>query len=142
MKLNIEELAAEVPKILGGSLPNIFALTGNLGSGKTVFAQLVAKTLVVKEQVISPTFVIHRDYNCNYGNIRRFHHLDFYRIESKMELEELRIENLVGPQSLVIIEWADKFEHFLNDLAQEKNISIKWIHFAHVDETTREVILK
>ena len=89
------------------------SLIGELGSGKTRFAQGVAQGLGVKDIVVSPTFLIHRTYH---GRIA-LHHFDFYRLTSEMDLEsvgffDFQAEN---PPSVVVVEWADKFPEALDE---------------------------
>lgn len=80
----------------------ILALSGELGSGKTTFAQGFARGLGIKEKIISPTFIIIRQYPTN------FYHIDLYRVENFQELglEEI----LANPNNIVLIEWAEKIK--------------------------------
>lgn len=95
-----KQLASGLAKKFTGG---IIALIGELGAGKTVFAQGFAKGLDIKEKIISPTFIIIRQYPTN------FYHIDLYRVENFQELgfEEI----LANPNKIVLIEWAEKLKN-------------------------------
>jgi tRNA threonylcarbamoyladenosine biosynthesis protein TsaE len=109
-------------------------LYGDLGSGKTTFVQGMAYGLGIKRRIISPTFVIVRQYNIPHypssdptwrgsrevNNSSRqartihFYHIDLYRIEKEKHIVGLGIEEIMNdPQNIVAIEWAEKMEGFL-----------------------------
>ena len=111
----------------------IFALYGDLGSGKTTFVQGLAKGLGIKRPIISPTFVIIRTYKIAYKNLKFFYHIDLYRTESERDIEGLGIEEIVNdPQNIVAIEWAEKMGRFL----PRKRIDIR---FAYLSESKRRI---
>src|SRR5258708_2304483 len=62
----------------------VFALVGDLGAGKTTFLQGFAEGLGIKNKIVSPTFILMREYG-------HFYHLDLYRFEGDVEKE---VENL------------------------------------------------
>lgn len=112
---SIEEthrLAGEILLHLGRG--NFIALYGGLGSGKTVFVQGLAQALGVRETVNSPSFVLVREYLLPKGT-RRFKkliHVDLYRLASSSEVQALLLEELVADKSnLVVVEWAERWEH-------------------------------
>lgn len=84
----------------------IIALTGDLGSGKTSFVQGLAKGLDVSERyyITSPTFTLINEYPGRY----RLFHIDLYRIEDPLELDELGFYEIIDSNSVTAIEWADK----------------------------------
>jgi tRNA threonylcarbamoyladenosine biosynthesis protein TsaE len=86
--------------------PLIFALTGDLGSGKTAFVQGLAKGLDVPSDyyITSPTFTLVNEYP---GRCRLIH-VDLYRLEGVDELEDIGLEDLMDDQAVTAIEWADK----------------------------------
>jgi len=93
----------------------IFALSGQLGSGKTTFAQGFARGLGVAEVVLSPTFVIMKSYDVLMGR-RRLYHIDCYRIHGIEDLVELGWENIVqDPNNIVLLEWSERIRHSLPD---------------------------
>lgn len=92
----------------------IIALEGGLGSGKTIFVQGLAQELGIKENVLSPTFVIQKDFLLSLKNFRNFYHIDAYRLRNPQELLELGFGDLIkNPENLIIIEWADKIKKIL-----------------------------
>ena len=93
-----EKLGREAP-------PGFFVtLTGDLGAGKTVFAQGVAKGLGIDEPVNSPTFTIAQIYR---GGRMPFYHLDVYRIGDVSEMDEIGYEDYFYGDGLCIVEWAE-----------------------------------
>ncbi|MCP4373731.1 MAG: tRNA (adenosine(37)-N6)-threonylcarbamoyltransferase complex ATPase subunit type 1 TsaE [Deltaproteobacteria bacterium] len=97
-------LGKDIGKMLNAG--TIIALTGDLGSGKTSFVQGLAKGLDVSEKyyITSPTFTLINEYP---GRCRLFH-VDLYRIEDLLELEELGFYEILDSDSVTAIEWADR----------------------------------
>ncbi len=81
---------------------SVVVLSGDLGNGKTVFAQGVAEGLGVTERVVSPTFAIAREY---YGRLP-LHHLDVYRLDHVQEAIDLGLDELFD-DAVTLIEWGD-----------------------------------
>ena len=89
--------------------PNmVICLTGDLGSGKTMFTKAFAQALEVTEEVTSPTFNIIKEYES--GEIPLYH-MDVYRLDGKVD--ELGIEEYYTKKGVTIIEWADLIEDYL-----------------------------
>ena len=88
----------------------VFTLTGDLGVGKTVFTQGLAKGLGIEEPVNSPTFTIVQVYED--GRLP-FYHFDVYRIGDVEEMEEVGFEDYVMGDGVSLIEWADLIEEIL-----------------------------
>lgn len=110
----------------------IIGLSGNLGAGKTTFAQGFAKGLGIKNKIISPTFLIIRQYPIpNQENF--FFHIDLYRLE-KIDLKSTGLEEILDdPTNVILIEWADKiFEHLPN--------SAKKVEMKRISEDLHEII--
>ncbi len=106
----------------------VIGLIGELGSGKTVFAQGFAKGLGIKEKIVSPTFILMR----RHGN---FYHFDCYRIKNPKEILDLGWREIINnPQNIVLIEWADRIEKIL-----PKNY-LK-IRLGHLNKNKRKIIL-
>lgn len=82
----------------------IFTLNGDLGVGKTVFTQGVAKGLEIDEPVNSPTFTIVQVYE---EGRMPFYHFDVYRIGDIEEMDEIGYEDYFYGEGLCIIEWAE-----------------------------------
>ncbi|MDY6793265.1 MAG: tRNA (adenosine(37)-N6)-threonylcarbamoyltransferase complex ATPase subunit type 1 TsaE [Thermodesulfobacteriota bacterium] len=92
----------------------IFALTGDLGSGKTSFVQGLAKGLDVSEKyyITSPTFTLINEYPGRY----RLFHVDLYRIEHFSDLDELGFYDILASDNVIAIEWADRLlDDFTSD---------------------------
>lgn len=110
----------------------IVALQGDLGSGKTTFAQMFGKVLGVEENMPSPTFVIMKFYNINpakagqaWHGFKKLIHIDAYRLEKEEELLHLGWEDLVkDPENFILVEWPERVEGLIPKDA-------KRIHFKH-----------
>lgn len=110
----------------------IVALTGDLGAGKTTFAQGFAKGLGIDEKVLSPTFVISRQHQIP-GSSKIFYHLDLYRLEDNFDTMNLGIEDIFQTKgNLILIEWAEK----LGSKLPKETIKI---HLKRVSENQREI---
>ena len=88
----------------------VFTLTGDLGVGKTVFTQGLAKGLGIDEPVNSPTFTIVQEYD---GGRLPFYHFDVYRIGDVEEMDEIGYEDCIYGEGVSLIEWADLIEEIL-----------------------------
>ncbi len=125
-----KKFAAELAQNLKS---NVIALTGQLGAGKTTFAAGFAKGLGIKDKIISPTFVLIRQHKIP-NSKKIFYHIDLYRLEGKINIKELGIDELMNSDNLVLIEWAEKIERDL----PEKTIRI---NIEEIDETERLVTI-
>jgi tRNA threonylcarbamoyladenosine biosynthesis protein TsaE len=114
----------------------VIALVGPLGSGKTHLIKGIAAGLGATDSrtVNSPTFVLVNEYTG--GQMRLdVYHVDAYRLDSVAEFEMLGFDDLCYPQSVVLIEWADKVESAL------QNIDTIRIELAHLADTQRRISL-
>lgn len=86
--------------------PLVIGLSGDLGSGKTVFVQGLAKGLEVPDQyyITSPTFTLINEYP---GRFPLFH-IDLYRLDGIGDLEDIGLDELLCDQAVIAIEWAEK----------------------------------
>ena len=90
----------------------VICLYGDLGAGKTLFVQNLAKGLDIEEEVTSPTFNLMNVYE---GRMPLYH-FDLYRLETEEELEEIVFyEYLEEPEGIVVIEWPNKFPESMPD---------------------------
>lgn len=88
----------------------IYTLNGDLGVGKTVFTQGVAKGLGISEPVNSPTFTIVQEYE---EGRMPFYHFDVYRIGDIEEMEEIGYDDYFFGNGICLIEWAELIEEIL-----------------------------
>lgn len=95
----------------------IYALTGGLGAGKTLFAQGMAAGLGISETVCSPTFTVLRVYED--GRLPLYH-FDVYRIADVEEMEEIGYEDCFYGQGVCLIEWAE----YIEEILPEERISV------------------
>lgn len=95
-------------EVLGQSIsaPMVIALTGDLGSGKTVFVQGLARGLDVPGEyyITSPSYTLINEYP---GRLTLYH-ADLYRLAGGIDLEDLELPDLVNGKGVVAIEWADR----------------------------------
>lgn len=112
---SLPKKAAEISKILKGG--EVLALFGNLGAGKTTFTQYLAKHLGIKVRVTSPTFVLMNAFPAKLPKSKKniiLLHLDLYRIKNFKEAKALGITEMwQRPDTVTVIEWADKIEKHL-----------------------------
>ena len=101
----------------------IYTLNGDLGVGKTVFTQGIAKGLGITEAVSSPTFTIVQVYE---EGRMPFYHFDVYRIGDIEEMDEIGYEDYFYGEGLTMIEWANLIEEILpehyKEITIEKNL--------------------
>ncbi len=109
----------------------IVAVCGLLGSGKTHLIKGIVEGAGAKDSkdVTSPTFVIVKEY---VGRLD-IYHIDAYRLDSIGEFEMLGFDDFCYPQSVALIEWADKIESAL------KSIDYVRVELFHAGETTRKI---
>jgi tRNA threonylcarbamoyladenosine biosynthesis protein TsaE len=94
----------------------VIGLKGNLGTGKTQFVKGLCEHFKVKEVVNSPTFIIVNEYEGTNGEAKQFriYHFDLYRLNSASELGVIGFDEYLNPNSLVLIEWPEIAEKYLN----------------------------
>ena len=116
MSITIESNSAEETFALGQKIGErvkpgtIISLTGDLGVGKTVFTQGLAKGLGIEEPISSPTFTIVQVYDD--GRLP-FYHFDVYRIGDIEEMDEIGFEDYVYGDGVSLIEWANLIDEIL-----------------------------
>ncbi|MEN8126301.1 MAG: tRNA (adenosine(37)-N6)-threonylcarbamoyltransferase complex ATPase subunit type 1 TsaE [Planctomycetota bacterium] len=129
------ELGRRIGAALKGA--EVFALIGNLGTGKTHLIKGISLGLEAhdSDQVSSPTFVLVNEYFGRNGMIH-IYHIDAYRIESVAEFEALGFDEYCRPDSVVLVEWADKVLPALDDY------DCITVHLEHVSENQRKIVIQ
>jgi tRNA threonylcarbamoyladenosine biosynthesis protein TsaE len=95
-------IGAAVAGVLGPG--DVVGLNGDLGAGKTRLVQGAAEALGAEGPVLSPTFMLVREYDGD----PPVHHVDAYRLSGPSELEDLGLEDVLSPDAVVFVEWADR----------------------------------
>ena len=108
-----QKFASEFSKTI--EMGSIISLNGNLGAGKTTFAQGFARGMGVKQHVGSPTFKLVSEYS---GEKMKLFHVDCYRLSGIEDFLNMGGENLLLPENGVcLFEWASKIDGILPDNA-------------------------
>jgi tRNA threonylcarbamoyladenosine biosynthesis protein TsaE len=110
---------------------DVLALVGDLGSGKTRWAQGVCQGLEVVEPVISPTFTLVNEYQGRYP----VYHIDLYRITDTSEVLTFGFEDYLHGSGISLIEWADRASDFLPN-------NYLTVELYYLEETKRRVVLR
>lgn len=117
----ITKSAAQTKKVGEGIAQKIknggvVCLYGDLGAGKTTLVQGIARGLGIKRQIVSPTFIIIRQYKIKIQKtkVNYLWHIDLYRLQNIDEAKEIGIEEIVAdPENITLIEWPEKIESIL-----------------------------
>ncbi len=135
-----KQLAADLAKTLVGG--EVIALVGDLGAGKTTFAQGLVAALGSTARVKSPTFTVMNEYQVttpfvplrggSESGIRRVVHVDFYRFSDEKELGALSLEDERRPDTVILAEWPNIFK---NDVLKPDITVI----FEHADKDERRI---
>jgi tRNA threonylcarbamoyladenosine biosynthesis protein TsaE len=128
--------SAEETIALGRSLagmlapPKLVLLRGDLGAGKTTLVKGIAEAFQAAsaEDVTSPTFTLIHEYR---GPVANLYHVDLYRVDTQRQLETLGLDDLIADNSILLIEWGEKFERF----ERERDVEIA---LARVDDKLGE----
>jgi len=111
--------------------PKIVVLRGDLGAGKTTLVKGIAEGFraASEEDVTSPTFTLIHEYR---GPEATLYHIDLYRVDTPRQLETLGIDDLIAENSVLLIEWGEKFPRFRRD----RNVEIA---LERINENERRV---
>lgn len=112
---------------------DMLCLNGDLGAGKTRFVQGIARGLGVNDTVTSPTFTLINVYQ---GRLPLCH-MDVYRLNDLLEMEDLGYEEYFYGEGVVVVEWADK----VRELLPEERLDI-YINRLPEGENLREIIME
>lgn len=91
---------------------DLIVLAGEMGAGKTAFAQGFGAAMGVSEPMTSPTFTLVHSYNL--GRIT-LHHADIYRLSTRNEVDDLALNELLEFSGIVLLEWGDVVAQSLGD---------------------------
>ncbi len=131
---DLEQVAQAITEYFGEF--EVYALHGEMGSGKTTFMRALGKLLKVNEEVSSPTYSLVNEYSIN-NSIMRIFHFDLFRLKSIEELTDIGFEEyLYAPDVYVFIEWWEMAKELI-----EKTDHIL-VRFEKTDENTRKIILE
>ncbi|MFN2586987.1 MAG: tRNA (adenosine(37)-N6)-threonylcarbamoyltransferase complex ATPase subunit type 1 TsaE [Actinomycetota bacterium] len=137
--LGVVSHSAEETRIIGACLApmllpgDVVSLSGDLGAGKTVFVQGIATALGFTERVTSPTFTLVHEYEARYPIV----HIDIYRLDSFQEVLDLGFEELVGPNSIVLVEWGEA----VAPLLPKKSLDVVLTRSGDLDATDERTLL-
>lgn len=110
----------------------ILGLSGELGSGKTTFVQGLAQRLGIPYRVLSPTFLVVREYELTkiYDQLV---HIDLYNLQKLAEVKDLGLDQiLTTPTNIVVIEWIEK-------IIPHIRVPVISFQFEFLDITTRKI---
>lgn len=96
------------------SPPKMVLLRGDLGAGKTTLVKGIAAGFEAasEEDVTSPTFTLIHEYRGPQANL---YHIDLYRIDTQRELDTLALDDLRAEDSILLIEWGEKFPRLMRE---------------------------
>jgi len=102
---------------------DLVVLSGEMGAGKTAFAQGFGQSLGITEPITSPTFTLVHSYDippastaaARHTGARSLHHADLYRLDRTAEIADLALEELAEYQGIVLVEWGDVVESLFGD---------------------------
>src|SRR5215207_4117045 len=109
---------------------DVIVLSGEMGAGKTAFAQGFGRALGVTEPITSPTFTLVHSYPI--GSKLALHHADLYRLDRTVDIDELALHELAGFGGIVLVEWGDVAAG-LGD-----HLEVRLTHRAHDDAAGRD----
>ena len=110
-----QKLASTIAEL--AELGDFIVLNGDLGAGKTCFAQGFGRSLGISDKITSPTFALANQYQ---GRIL-FHHLDVYRLNSAEEAFDLDLDDLIA-SGVVLVEWGSN----ISDVIPNDHLEIKF----------------
>jgi tRNA threonylcarbamoyladenosine biosynthesis protein TsaE len=117
MRIELETGTVDRTRDVGAALATLLEprdtvlLTGDLGAGKTTLVQGIGRGLGVEDHVASPTFTLVKEYS---GRLD-VAHVDVYRLERMQEVVDLGLDELGGPDRVLLVEWGDAVQALLPD---------------------------
>ncbi len=125
-----QRLGARLGELLRAG--DVLCLEGDLGSGKTCFVQGIGRGLGLEEAIHSPTFILANEHRT--GRVPLYH-LDVYRVRSADEAIGFGLEDYLGGDGVVAIEWAEKIGAALP-------ADRLWVRFRHMGESKRGLLFE
>ncbi len=123
----------------------VFALTGEMGVGKTQFTKGLARAMGINEQVKSPTYSMESEYltptpspNLGEGRNLVMRHVDAWRMQTPQELEELGMRGFINDKSVIVIEWADRVADIIRKYNEEA--IVVWVRIEYGENINERVI--
>jgi tRNA threonylcarbamoyladenosine biosynthesis protein TsaE len=94
--------------------PKLVLLRGDLGAGKTTLVKGIAAAFdaAAEDDVTSPTFTLVHEYR---GPRAKLYHIDLYRVDTQRELDTLALDDMRSEDSILLIEWGEKFPRLVRD---------------------------
>jgi tRNA threonylcarbamoyladenosine biosynthesis protein TsaE len=138
MNIEIETETADRTREVGRALASALeqrdtvVLTGDLGAGKTTLVQGIGRGLGVEDHVASPTFTLVHEYS---GRLD-IAHVDVYRLERVQDVLDLALDELGGPERVLLIEWGDA----IADLLPEDRLRVE-LTTERADTETRRIVM-
>jgi tRNA threonylcarbamoyladenosine biosynthesis protein TsaE len=138
MIIEIETENADRTREVGQALASLLlprdtvVLTGDLGAGKTTLVQGIGRGLGVEDHVASPTFTLVREYS---GRLD-VAHVDVYRLERVQDVVDLALDELGGPDRVLLVEWGDA----VSDLLPEERLRVE-LTTARPDSDARRIVI-
>ena len=91
---------------------DVILLAGDMGAGKTAFAQGFGRALGITEPITSPTFTVVHTYDT--GRVV-LHHADLYRLDRRSEVDDLGLDELTEGRGILLVEWGDVLAETFGD---------------------------
>jgi tRNA threonylcarbamoyl adenosine modification protein (Sua5/YciO/YrdC/YwlC family)/tRNA threonylcarbamoyl adenosine modification protein YjeE len=120
-----------------GQRAMVFALTGEMGAGKTIFTKGLAIAMGIEEEITSPTFNLENMYSVLSAQCS-LSHIDAWRMENSNELKSLGFEELITDKTVIAIEWADRVADYIRKYNEEAIIIWVKIEYA-ANENERKI---
>lgn len=124
-------IAASLARVVRAG--DLVVLAGDMGAGKTAFAQGFGAALGVTDQITSPTFTIVHSYPL--GKLT-FHHADLYRLSTQHEVADLALAELAEDDGVLLVEWGDVVASSLGD-----HLTVRLEHDP-LDELARDLAIQ
>lgn len=120
------------------SRPFVFALSGDLGCGKTIFSKSIGKILGVQDLITSPTFIIYNQFSTSHSNFKKFYHFDLYRLSTIADFDDIKFLSHFKSHCLYCLEWPENMGQKNLDWLK-KHTSYFSVNFEYISPTSRRL---